>query len=177
VAVQDLGGEADRDLRTYFSHLGIPVDGESELRMIPAPVAAAMAGLCRAHRRLRPGQPYDIPFLPFSLRAGLKFLSEYDTDFSRATADGDLSAGFSPDDALSRVQCPMLLLRASASRHPDWGLLGAMDDQDVRRVQALVDHLRVETIPCRHEIHLLKPDEYVRAVTAFVDELEATGRL
>ncbi len=105
--MHDLGGEGDRDLKTYFSHLGIPVDGEPELRMLPAPVAAAIATLFQVHRRLRPGQPSDILFIPFNLRAGLTSLSEYDTDLSRATADGDLSAGFSPDDALSRVQCPI----------------------------------------------------------------------
>jgi hypothetical protein len=34
------------------------------------------------------------------LRAGNKFLSEYDTDFSRATIEGDLSKGFDPEATL-----------------------------------------------------------------------------
>jgi hypothetical protein len=33
------------------------------------------------------------------MRVGCKFLSEYDTDFSRATIDGSLSKDFDPEEA------------------------------------------------------------------------------
>ena len=62
---------------------------------------------------------------------GFKFLSEYEVDFSRATIDGRLGTDFDPEEALRNVNCPMLLLHASWSRHETWGLLGAMDDKEL----------------------------------------------
>ena len=167
-AARYLGAPQGRDLRGYFAHAGLPFEGETELRLIPKPILAVMFGIISANRTLSPKAPYDIPFLPFNLRAGLKFLSEYDPDFSRATADGDLSEDFSPTDALRKVCCPMLLMWSGGTRVEGWGLLGAMDAADVHRVQDLVDDLRVVTIECRHEIHMLKPDDYLTELTTFI---------
>jgi hypothetical protein len=105
------------------------------------------------------------------MRAGFKFLSEYDTDFSRATLDGDLSKDFSPEETLGRVRCPMLLLRADAYRHETWGLIGAIDDKDLERIVSLVDELQCIQISSRHEIHMLQPQRYIDAIMKFVDNL------
>ena len=51
----------------------------------------------RINKALRLNMPYDTPFFPYNLRVGQKFLSENDTDFSRATIEGDLSKDFSPE--------------------------------------------------------------------------------
>jgi hypothetical protein len=111
--------------------------------------------LARTNRAVRPNGPYDTPFLPFNMRAGYKFLSEYDTDCSRATIDGDLSEDFSPEEALKRIKCPMLLLRGDAYRYETWGLVGAIDDEDLDRIVSLVDDLQCVQIPGAHEIHML----------------------
>ena len=126
---------------------------------------------------MHPDTPYDTPFLPYNIRVGQKFLSEYDTDFSRATIDGDLSRDFSPEDALKRVKCPMLLLWAGGHRHETWGLLGAMDDKDVERVTALVDDLQCVQIPGAHEIHLVQPRMYIDEVMKFVHRLRNENKL
>lgn len=115
--------------------------------------------------------------MPFNIRAGHKFLSEYDTDFSRATIDGDLSKDFNPEDTLKRVKCPMLLMRANASRHETWGLLGAIDDNDLERIVSLVDDLKYVQIPSGHEIHMVQPGRYMDELMEFVDDLWAQGRL
>lgn len=112
-----------------------------------------------------PGPP---PVLPFSLRAGAKFLSEYDADFSAATLDGRLSAGFDAEATLVAIECPVLYLHASWSRHETWGLLGAADDRDVERVKALVKHLQVVELSSAHEVHLSEPALYLREVGAFL---------
>lgn len=126
---------------------------------------------------MRPNSPYDVPFLPYNMRAGFKFLSDYDTDFSRATLDGDLSKDFSPEDALKRVKCPMLLLRAGAYRHETWGLVGAIDDNDLECVVSLVDDLQVVQIPGAHEIHMVQPQQYIEEMLKFVDHLRDAGKL
>ena len=171
LAVDILGKPGKRDVERYLSQVGAPLEGKSELLKIPPFIIKILFGLARLNRAVRPESPYDIPFLPFNLRVGYKFLSEYDTDFSRATLDGDLSQDFCPEEALNRIKCPMLLLRAQAYRHETWGLVGAIDDKDLERIVALVDDLQCVQIPGGHEIHLVQPQRYIDELTKFVDHL------
>lgn len=136
-----------------------------------------MCFLSRVNQALRPNSPYDTPFLSFNLRAGHKFMSEYDTDFSRATVDGVLSKDFSPEVALKQIQCPMLMMRAKANRHEIWGLIGAIDDHDLVRIIELVDDLKYVQVAAWHEIHMLEPQRYIDEVTSFVGKLRDEGKL
>ena len=133
--------------------------------------------LFRLNRALRPNSPYDVPFLPFNIRAGCKFLSEYDTDFSRATINGDLSRDFSPEETLKRVKCPMLLLWAHATRLETWGIIGALDESDLQQIIALVDDFQYIDIPGAHEMHMVHPRKYIDEVTKFVDNLRVNNKL
>jgi pimeloyl-ACP methyl ester carboxylesterase len=174
LAVDILGKPGKRDIRDieqYLSQVGIPVEGKSELLKIPPFIIKIMFFIARLNRAVRPNSPYDVPFLPFNMKAGFKFLSEYDTDFSRATLEGDLSKDFSPEEALKQIKCPMLLLRADAYRHETWGLVGAIDNQDLERIVLLVDDLQCIQITSGHEIHLLQPQRYIDEIIKFVDDL------
>jgi pimeloyl-ACP methyl ester carboxylesterase len=177
VAIDTLGKPGERDIEGYLSQIGIPVEGKSELLKIPPFILKILFFMGRLNRAIRPNRPYDIPFLPFSIRAGQKFLSEYDTDFSRATIDGDLSKDFSPDETLKRVKCPMLLMRVPASRHETWGIMGAIDDNDLELILSLVDDLKYVQIPGGHAIHQGKPVRYIEELTKFIDDLQAKNRL
>ena len=177
VAVDTLGGEGERDPAKYLARVGAPVEGKQELLKIPAFIAKTMGFMFRVNRVLRPNSPYDVPFLPFNIRAGCKFLSEYDTDFSRATIDGDLSKGFDPDDTLKRVKCPVLLLWAHATRLETWGIIGALDESDLQRMIALVDDFRYVEITGAHEMHMVHPRRYIDELVKFVDDLQAANKL
>jgi len=177
LAVDILGKPGERDVEGYLSQVGVPVEGKSELLHIPPFIIKTMFFLARLNRAVRPNSPYEVPFLPFNMRAGFKFLSEYDTDFSRATLNGDLSKDFSPEETLKRVKCPMLLMRAHASRHETWGLLGAIDDNDLERIVSLVDDLKVVQIPGGHEIHMVQPKRYIDELIEFVDDLRERNKL
>jgi ABC-type nitrate/sulfonate/bicarbonate transport system substrate-binding protein len=65
--------------------------------------------------------------VPFSLRLFIKNLSQFDPDFARAFVDGRFYEGINHEEALKKVQCPMLLLHAIWSRHPEYGLVGAKE--------------------------------------------------
>lgn len=177
LAVEILGKPGERDVKQYLATMGVPVEGKSELLHIPPFILNGMFLLSRINRAIRPNSPYDTPLLPFNIRAGHMFLSEYDTDFSRATIEGDLSEDFSPEEALKRIKCPMLLLRAEAQRHAIWGLLGAIDDEDLTRIVSLVNDLHYVQIPCRHEIHILQPQRYIDELTKFIDGLKKENKL
>jgi pimeloyl-ACP methyl ester carboxylesterase len=177
LAVDILGKPGKRDVEQYLSQVGIPVEGKTELLKIPPFVLKTMFFIARLNQAVRPDNPYDTPFLPFNMRAGFKFLSEYDTDFSRATLDGDLSKDFSPEEALKQVKCPMLLMRAQAYRHETWGLVGAIDDKDLECIISLVDDLQIVQISDRHEIHLVQPQRYIEEILKFVDHLRDENKL
>jgi len=178
VAVDTLGGEVgERDPEKYLMNMGAPAEGKTDLLMIPPFITKTMGLMYRLNRRLRPGSPYDVPFFPYNIRAGMKFLSEYDTDFSLATIDGRLSKDFDPEDALKRVRCPMLLLWAYATRHETWGIIGAMDENDLQLVGALVKDFRYVEIRGAHEIHMTQPRRYIDEVMRFVDDLRAQNKL
>jgi pimeloyl-ACP methyl ester carboxylesterase len=172
-AVDVLGPDkpGERDVLEYLARVGAPAEGKAELMLIPPFILSALSFLYRLNRAIRPNSPYDTPFLSFSLRTGNKFLQEYDTDFSRATIEGDLSRNFDPEATLKRVKCPMLLLRARAIRHEFWGLLGAIDDSDLDRITALVDNLTVVQLSSGHAIHIVQPKRYIDELVAFVDGL------
>jgi pimeloyl-ACP methyl ester carboxylesterase len=176
-AVEILGKPGERDLEGYFAQMGAPLPGKPELFKIPRFIVKIIFLLYRFNRAVRPSTPYDAPLLPFNIRAGFKFLSEYDTDFSRATIDGDLSKGFDPDETLKRVKCPVLLLRVPATRHETWGILGAIDDGDLECIVSLVDDLKCVEIPGAHEIHLVQPARYISELTSFIEDLRIKGRL
>jgi pimeloyl-ACP methyl ester carboxylesterase len=170
VAVYYLGNPAGRDLVGYLSHMGIPQEGKDELLTIPVPIAQGYATLFEITRILKPNHAYDVPLLSYELRAGAKFFSEYDVDFSRATIDGRLSEGFDPEDALRKVKVPMLLLQAKWSRDKNWGLLGAMDDQDVTKIRSLVESVQYAYIDSGHGIHIGEPEWYLDQVRGFLQE-------
>ena len=167
-AVDAFGDLENRNLEAFFSRMGVPQEGKDEMLHIPPPIIKGMMFLINFTKKIKPNRPFDVPFISYSQRAGLKFFSEYDVDFSRATIDGRLSEGFNPEDALKKVKCPMLLLQASWSRHKTWGLLGAMDDSDVQKIKSSVKDLRYAHINSSHAIHLGEPKWYLEQVISFV---------
>jgi pimeloyl-ACP methyl ester carboxylesterase len=167
-AVDTLGSPQGRDLEVYLSRMGVPQAGKDELLYIPAPVAKGFVTLYAVTKKLKPNRPYDLPLLSYEMRAGIKFFMEYDVDFSQATIDGRLSEGFDPEEALRKVKCPMLLLQASWSRDKTWGLLGAMDEPDVKKIQSLVKDIRYAHIDYGHGIHIGEPGWYLEQVSSFV---------
>lgn len=172
VAVDELGGPRGRNVEGYFRAMGVPQPDSDELLKIPPVAVDVLMRLKDLGQWLRPNRPYDVPLLPYSMRAGFKGMSEYDVDFSAATLDGRLSAGFDPDVTLRSIACPVLYLHANWSRHPTWGLLGAADDRDVERVKTLVKDLRVVRVDSPHAVHLSQPKQYLREVSAFLESLE-----
>ena len=81
-AINTLGNTKGRDLEAYLSSMGAPKEGMEDLLLIPTPVVKIFMVLFKINKILKPKRPYDIPFLPFEMRVGLKFFMEYDVDFS-----------------------------------------------------------------------------------------------
>jgi pimeloyl-ACP methyl ester carboxylesterase len=155
------------DLSRFFARFEVPVQGKKHVLKIPRFLSAFISSYVRLYQFLRPGQPIDIPFLPLGIRVFVKGLSMYDPNFTRAFLDGTAMADFDHASALSKVKCPMLLIHANWFRHEKYGLVGAMDDNDVKRVRSIVPGLHYVKINAGHTIHIEKPRIFIKEIVRF----------
>jgi hypothetical protein len=49
------------------------------------------------------------------------------------------------------------LIHAYWFRHDTWGLLGALDDNDVEKISSIVKDIKVVNVNAMHDVHLAKP--------------------
>jgi len=170
-AIETLG-KPTRDIKGFFAKQGIPIEGKEKLLLMPSFIASYRAISLEINKKVRPSRPYDLFNATFEQRAGLKFISEYDVDFSKATIDGRLSKEFNPEETLKRIQCPTLLIHAYWSRHKTWGLLGALDDTDVEKIRSFVKNIQVVKVNVIHDVHLAKPKIFIKVVDNYLDNLD-----
>ncbi|MDD5639191.1 MAG: alpha/beta hydrolase [Candidatus Pacebacteria bacterium] len=162
-----------RDIKGFFAKQGIPIKDKEKLLLMPSFIASYRAINLELNKKIRPSKPYDLLNARFDERAGLKFISEYDVDFSKATIDGRLSEGFNPEEVLKRIQCPVLLIHAYWSRHETWGLMGALDDNDVIKIRSIVKNIQVAKVNVIHDVHLAKPEVFIKVVDDYLAQKPA----
>ncbi len=151
------------DLATFFATLKLPTRPGKELISFPRPLTWVLGGAIRRRQRANPGAPVDIAWLPLQVRLFVRGLSEYDVGFTRACVDGSM-CDMDHGACLQAVRCPMTLIQASSFRDEQVGLVGAMDDDDVKRARSLKPDLVVESWEKPHVVHLAAPKRYVEAV-------------
>nr|KXH73202.1 MAG: hypothetical protein AM324_16335 [Candidatus Thorarchaeota archaeon SMTZ1-83] len=143
-----------------------PVEG-GKFRGIPRSAAYLFAFMIRASQKLRSGNPS----LPGRFGRITDILVNFDVDFSQAFLDGRVYEGLDHADALMRAECPMILLHANWLRHPDYGLVGAMDDDDAARAQEIAPEMHFKRIDSDHVIHSDNPELFVEEVEEFAAKL------
>jgi pimeloyl-ACP methyl ester carboxylesterase len=168
--VQVLGDRENRHLADYFRGQELPVSRHRTKR-IPGWFVDVLDRRVTRYERAHPGRPSGISawWLPSAMSDLFRSLSMFDPDFARAFVDGRFYGDFSHEAALRAVRCPLLLLHATWHRFAEYGLVGAMDDDDARRVCALVPGTDYRRIPANHVIHRQKPATFVSAVLDFAD--------
>lgn len=134
-----------------------------KVRTVPRSAAYFISFMIRASQKLR-----GRPSLPGRLSTLVDILVNFDPDFSQAWVDNRIYEGLDHADALSRAICPMILLHANWVRHPDYGLSGAMDDDDAARARELAPDMQYKRIDSEHVIHSHNPDQFVSLVKEFV---------
>jgi pimeloyl-ACP methyl ester carboxylesterase len=139
---------------------------DGRIRSIPSSAAYLIAFLVRATQMLR-----GRPSLPGRLGTLTDVLVDFDADFSQAWLDGRIYEGLDHAEALKRAECPMLLLHANWVRHPDFGLVGAMDDDDAAYARELAPEMHFKRIESEHVVHSYNPEQFVEIVNEFVKGL------
>lgn len=165
--VDSIGDPQNRDLADYFRGQTLPVNQGRREKALPDWVADLFSFFIKRYEKNHPGEPVDVPYFPGSLRQLFKSLSQFDPDFARAFVDGRFYEGLDHAAALKQVQCPTLVIHANWFRHPKYGLVGAMDDDDAMRIKQLVPHSEYLKIPANHVVHRYKPKEFNEAIISF----------
>ncbi len=137
-----------------------------KIRGLPRSAAYFISFLIRVSQKLRGN-----PSLPGSLGKIIEVLVDFDPDFSQAWVDGRIYEGLDHVDALKRVECPAILLHANWVRHPDYGLVGAMDDEDTAYARELAPEMQFKRIDSEHVIHSHDPELFVSLVDQFIESL------
>lgn len=175
--VEMIGDVDNRDLADYFKDTVVPVKryGKWRKKRVPQWIIPVFSFIIGVYQKRHPDQPVDIPFFPFTLRLLIKSLSMFDPDFARAFVDGRFYEGLDHEEALQKVRCPMLLLHARSERHPELGLIGAMDASDVEHACQLVPHMIYKKLEANHVIHVFRPKDFIKAVEEFGEVVRSTS--
>ncbi|MHA2003895.1 MAG: alpha/beta hydrolase [Candidatus Thorarchaeota archaeon] len=159
-----------RELARLFMKIKRPVKG-GKLRGVPASAAYFISFLIRASQKLRSGNPS----LPGRFGRITDVLVNFDADFSQAFLDGRIYEGLDHADALRRVECPMLMLHANWTRHPELGLVGAMDDEDAAYAREIAPQMQFKRIDSDHVIHSHRPEVFIREIEDFNEVLDSNS--
>lgn len=170
-AVDVLGDLESRDLADYFRGQELPVSARRVKRMPNWVIDRLLSPGVRRYAKRHPGEPagFSAWWAPPSFGDLFRSLSMFDADFARAFIDGRMYADFSHADALRATRVPILLQHGKWMRIEPYGLVGALDDDDVARVVDIAPQTRVVDIDANHVLHRYKP-------TAFMDSVEHWAR-
>jgi pimeloyl-ACP methyl ester carboxylesterase len=155
-----------RGLARKFMLIKRPVKG-GKMRGVPKSVAYFISFLIRASQKFKSGKPS----LPGRLGKVIEVLTTFDADFSQAFLDGRIYKGLNHAEALKSAECPMLLLQANWLRHPEYGLVGAMDDADSERARELAPNMEYLKIDSDHVIHSHNPEIFMDIIREFVSRV------
>ncbi|MBX9243752.1 alpha/beta fold hydrolase [Actinotalea ferrariae] len=160
--VRVLGDRDVRRLADYFRDQVLPVS-ERRVKRMPGWFVDLLDRAVRDYERRHPGEPSgaDAWWLPGAMHELMRSLSMFDPDFARAFVDGRFYGDLSHEAALRALACPLLLLHGSWFRSERFGLVGALDDDDARRIRDLVPGTVYRRIDANHVIHRFRPKEFV----------------
>jgi pimeloyl-ACP methyl ester carboxylesterase len=145
---------------------------EKKLSPVATLVLRLLVGTYRMFYRI---DPIDLTVLPFAPRIMIKSLSMFDVDFARAFVEERIYEGLDHAEALQITECPILILHGKWSRHPGFGLIGAMDDEDAAHAQRLNKRVVYKKLDVNHVIHVFKPEVFVNEVKKFAATVDFDG--
>ncbi|MFX0093493.1 MAG: alpha/beta fold hydrolase [Candidatus Hodarchaeota archaeon] len=154
---------AVKPLAKVLTKIERPREGTTRTRKVPYWMAYIMAWVIRKSQN---SQKSRFP-IPNRFKRLSKALLNYDSDFSRAFLDGRIYEGLNHEEALEKAKTPILLLHANWFRHPQYGLVGAMDDRDAEKARALAPHMIYKRVDAPHVLHNHDPGQFINLIKEF----------
>lgn len=133
-------------------------------------VLPLMISSIKSYRKVNPGKPVEIGYLPDMMRIIIRGLDQFDPNFGNAFYDGSWNKGFDYGEALESIKCPTLLLQANFEIRADGILDGAMSKEDADRAVSLIPNVTYQRIDASHVIHLDKPTQFVQIISNYFSD-------
>ncbi len=145
------------------------------IRKIPSWAAWLLAWIIRLQQKRSLGGKILNLFLPKKYRQLAGVFTRFDPDFSQSWVDGRIYEGLDHAEALSKLECPVLLLHANWYQS-EKGLMGAMSDKDAARARSLIKDCEFKRLDSEHVVHSADPDLYINLLKTFVEKHKASNR-
>ncbi len=174
IFLETLDRPEGRDLGAIFQRLEIPHKSGKRISKIPLFLARLLSSWLRHRQAKAPHQPLDIPWLPLQLRLTIRAFSEYDPAFTRAFYENTMAGSFDHAAMLAKIRCPFALVHANWFVHEKFGLVGAMTEEEAKRVCLIVPQTHYIPLAAGHVVHLEAPKSFLQIVNNFANDLGET---
>ena len=120
--------------------------------------------LALKYRTKHPDKNLKVPFWPKKFLEGFNGLQYYDPRFGEAFYNDSFHDTVDYNDILSKIKCETLFMKANTTIGENGLLQGALSDEDLQRVNALIENMKIKQFDCGHGIHSEKPKQFVEAI-------------
>ena len=129
-----------------------------------------------SYRENRPGEPVAVFFLPLSMRGLMYGLDVYDPYYGDSFYLGTMQEDFDHAENLAALDLPTVLIHANFSWGEDGTLMGAMSGEHADRAMELLPDARLEELDAEHATHISNPDDFIRIMLEFGQELDVLAK-
>ena len=123
-----------------------------------------LGDLALKYRTKHPDKNLKVPFWPKRFLEGFNGLQYYDPRFGEAFYNDSFHDTVNYNELLSKIKCNTLFMKANTTIGENGLLQGALSDEDLQRVNALIPHMEIKQFDCGHGIHSEKPKQFVEAI-------------
>jgi pimeloyl-ACP methyl ester carboxylesterase len=126
----------------------------------------------REYRAEHPGESLELWYIPHSMLHGETYMNGFDLEFADTFYTGSWFEGLDQAEALSKVNCPSVYIKAETQYGKDGVLYAANTDDDAAKVNSLLKDNEVITIKSGHDVHYEHSKEFIKVFISFLDKIE-----
>ena len=123
----------------------------------------------RKYRKEHPDKPLKIRFWPKKFLEAFNGMEQYDSYFGENFYNDTFNCNIDYSKLLSEINCKTLFMKANTKIADDGIIMGALTDENLQQVTALIKNIRVEYFNCGHGIHNEKKKEFVKSVIGTIE--------
>ena len=123
----------------------------------------------RKYRKEHPDKPLKIRFWPKKFLEAFNGMEQYDPYFGENFYNDTFNCNIDYSKLLSEINCKTLFMKANTNIADDGIIMGALTDENLQQVTALIKNIRVEYFNCGHGIHNEKKKEFVKSVIGTIE--------
>mgnify|MGYP003551249587 FL=1 len=127
-------------------------------------VREKLSGFALKYRTKHPDKNLKVMFWPKKFLEGFNGLQYYDPHFGEAFYNDSFNDTVDYNDLLSKIKCNTLFMKAKTTIGENGLLQGALSDEDLQRVNALIENMKIKQFDCGHGIHTEKAKQFVEAI-------------